>query len=58
MSTHPIAPDPWIEYLMSVDTPTLANAIELLKFARTTRASRHCRCAACFRSWAACAVTP
>ena len=31
MSTHPIAPDPWIEYLMSVDTPTLANAIELLK---------------------------
>lgn len=31
MSAHPIASDPWIEYLKTVDTPTLANAIELLK---------------------------
>lgn len=31
MSAPLVAPDPWIEYLNSVDTPTLANAIELLK---------------------------
>jgi len=30
MSNTPVAPDPWIEYLKTVDTPTLANAIELL----------------------------
>jgi len=31
MSAQPIASDPWIEFLKTVDTPTLANAIELLK---------------------------